>query len=62
MDVMDEHHAQEEEDDGITRRTEHLNEVFDRRVRLPRHVGEGIMSLNKAASDHTDSITECLKY
>lgn len=51
--VVNEHHAQEQEDDGVTRRAEHLNEVFDRCVRLSGHVGEGVMSLNEAASNHT---------
>lgn len=49
--VVDQHHAQEEEDDRVGRRAEHLDEVLDGDERLVRHVGEGVVGLHQAAAD-----------
>lgn len=56
--VVDEHHAQKEEDDGVARGAQHLDEVFDRCERLVRYVGERIMRLHQTTTYRANRVKQ----
>ena len=51
VDVIDQDHAQKQENDGVTGGTEHFDEVLDGRVGLVRNIRKGVVGLDKAAAD-----------
>ena len=51
VDVVDQDHAQKEENDGVTCGTQHFDEVLDGRVGLVRNIRKGVMGLDKAATN-----------
>ena len=51
VDVIDQHHAQKQEYNGVTGGAEHFDEVLDGRVGLVRNIRKGVVCLNKAATD-----------
>ena len=53
VDVIDQHHAQKQENDAVTGGAEHFNEVLDGRVGFLRNIWKGVVGLKKAATDAT---------
>ena len=51
VDVIDQHHAQKQEYNGVTGGAEHFDEVLDGRVGLVRNIRKGVVGLDKAATD-----------
>lgn len=54
VNIVDQNHAQKEEDDGVTGRAEHFDKVLHSRIGFVRNISEGVMGLNQSTTDGTE--------